>query len=218
MSPSSRSRLSRTALAGLAGLAGAALVPASVAGAAGPPKRCDAARGDRAHNPVVKVFKLKVHDGYRFYGCARERGPVVALTQPFRGNQVRMVASSGAFAAFTRTIAGKDTIAAVDARTGKKRRGFFPPDKIEFDIDSRTPQIGAARVNARGELVVAYLGLGDGTSTDSAVFIFAFDNTYVSRELDHGPSSRLDPKSIRLSGEHISWTNHGVTRTATMGK
>lgn len=196
----------------------AILVPAAGAFAANP-TRCNKTRGvELAQSKVVKVYKVKTGSSYRFYGCAKPRGPVVALTRPFRGNAVKMVAAKGAYAAFTRTISGRDTISVVDARTGKKRRGLYPPDEIEFDIDPRTPQIGAARVNTRGELVVAYIGLGDGASTDSTVYIYAFDRNYNVQLLDSATSSKLAAKSIKLSGEDVSWTNGGATRTAKIGE
>jgi hypothetical protein len=202
----------------LVALAGALLLPAADAGAAGP-ARCDATHGTKlAHSAVVKVYKVKTGAANRFYGCARPRGPVIALTQPFRGSQVKLVAAKGAYVAFTRTISGRDTIAVVDARTGKKRHGLYPPDDIEFDIDPATPQIGAARVNARGELAVSYVGLGEGGTTDSTTYIYAFDNDYNAQLLDSGTSSKLSAKSIRLGGRVVSWTNDGVERTAKIGE
>jgi|GEM_PF-6572115 len=198
-------------------LACAALLPAADAAAAG--KRCNQTHGtELAHSAVVKVYKVRSGDSYRFFGCAKPRGPVIALTQPFRGKAVKLVAAKGAYVAFTRTIRGQDTIAVVDARTGKKRHGLYPPGDIEFDIDTRTPQIGAARVNTKGELVVSYIGLGDGATTDSTVYIYAFDNTYNEQLLDSGTSSKLSAKSIKLSGEDISWSHDGQTRTAKIGE
>ena len=126
---------------------------------------------------------------------------------------MKLVAAKGAYGAFTRTISKQDTIAVVDARTGKKRHGLYPPDAIEFDIDPATPQIGAARINTEGELVVSYIGLGDGASTDSTIYIYAFDRNYHEQLLDSGTSSKLDAKSIRLSGKDLSWTHDGTKRT-----
>jgi hypothetical protein len=196
---------------------GAALLPAADAGAA--TKRCNQTHGtDLAHSAVVKVYKVRTGSSYRFYGCAKPRGPVVALTKPFRGSQVKMVAAKGAYAAFTRTVSGRDTISVVDGRTGKKRHGLYPPDDIEFDVDPGTPQIGAARVNTQGELVVSYIGLGDGASTDSTVYVYAFDKNLNEQLLDSGTSSKVIATSIRLSGEDVSWTNDGATRTAKIGE
>jgi len=196
---------------------GALLAPAASASAASP-TRCNKTRGtELAHSSVVKVYKVKTAGSYRFYGCAKPRGPVVALTQPFKAKAVKLVAAKGAYVAFTRTISKRDTIAVVDARTGKKRHGLYPPSDIEFDIDPDTTQIGAARVNAKGELVVSYIGLGDGSSTDSTVYIYAFDKNYNEQLLDSGTSSKLAAKSIKLSGENVSWTHDGATRTATIG-
>jgi hypothetical protein len=204
--------------AALFALVGALALPAANAAAANP-KRCNATHGtELAHSAVVKVYKVRTGSSYRFFGCARPRGPVVALTQPFRGNQVRLVASKGAYVAFTRTIRGRGTIAVVDARTGKKRHGLYPPDAIEFDIDPATPQIGAARVNTEGELVVSYIGLGDGSSTDSTIYIYAFDKNYHEQLLDSGTSSKLIANSIKLSGRDVSWTHDGVQRTAKIGE
>lgn len=202
----------------LAALFAAVLMPAADAGAAAP-KRCDRTPGtELAHSAVVKVYKVRSAGSYRFYGCARPRGPVVALTKPFKGRAVKLVAAKGAYVAFTRTISGRDTIAVVDARTGKKRHGLYPPEGIEFDVDPSTPQIGAARVNARGELVVAYVGLGDGASTDSTVYVYAFDLDYHDQLLDSGTSSKLSARSIRLSGKTVSWTHGGVRRSAQIGE
>ena len=196
---------------------GALLLPAADAAVAA--KRCNRTHGtELAHSKVVKVYKVKTATSYRFYGCAKPRGPVVALTQPFRGKAVKLVAAKGAYAAFTRTISGRDTISVVDARTGKKRHGLYPPSDIEFDIDPSTPQIGAARVNTKGELVVSYIGLGDGGSTDSTVYIYAFDKGYNEQLLDSGTSSKLIAKSIQLDGEDVSWTHDGATRTAKIGE
>jgi len=201
----------------LVALVGATLLPAADAGAA--TKRCDKTHGtELAHSSVVKVYKVKTGSSYRYFGCAKPRGPVVALTQPFRGKQVKLVAAKGAYAAFTRTISGRDTISVVDARTGKKRHGLYPPEDIEFDVDSDTPQIGAARVNTGGELVVSYIGLGDGASTDSTIYVYAFDRGYDEQLLDSGTSSKLIATSIRLSGENVSWTHDGATRTAKIGE
>jgi hypothetical protein len=196
---------------------GAVLLPAADAGAAG--RRCNQTHGtELAHSSVVKVYKVRTGTSYRFFGCARPRGPVVGLTKPFRGKDVKLVAAKGAYAAFTRTVSGRDTIAVVDARTGKKRHGLYPPGDIEFDIDPSTPQIGAARVNSGGELVVSYIGLGDGASTDSTVYIYAFDKGYDEQLLDSGTSSKLGARSIKLSGENVSWTHDGATRTAKIGE
>ena len=131
---------------------------------------------------------------------------------------MKLVAAKGAYVAFTRTISGRDTIAVVDARTGKKRHGLYPPGDIEFDIDPATPQIAAARINTDGELVVAYVGLGDGSSTDSTIYIYAFDKRYHEQLLDSGTSSKLIARSIRLSGRDVSWTHDGVKRTAKIGE
>jgi hypothetical protein len=202
----------------LAAVAGALLLPAATASAAGP-TRCDNTHGtELAHSAVVKVYKVKTGPSYRFYGCAKPRGPVVALTKPFKGKDVKLVAAKGAYVAFTRTISGQDTISVVDARTGKKRHGLYPPGEIEFDVDPSTSQIGAARVNGRGELVVSYIGLGDGSSTDSTVYIYAFDRNYHDQLLDSGTSSKLSATSIKLSGRNVSWTHDGVTRTAKIGE
>ena len=127
------------------------------------------------------------------------------------------MAAKGAYVAFTRTIRGKATIASVDARTGRKRRGLFPPAAIEFDVDPRTPQIVAARVNTAGELVVSYAGLGEGDTTDATIHIYAFDRTYHEQLLDSGPSSKLLARSIRLKGRDVSCTHSGMTRTARIG-
>jgi hypothetical protein len=190
--------------------------PAATARAA--PLRCDKTHGrELAHSSVVKVYKVKQGRTFRFYGCARPRGPVVALTQRFEGNEVKLVAAKAAFVAFTRTIRGSDTIAVVDARTGRKRHGLFPPSGIEFDIDRSTPQIGIARINDKGELVVAYVGLGDGTSTDSMIHLYAFDQRGHQQLLDRGPSSKLPMKSVRVAGEDVSWLHDGATRTARIG-
>ncbi len=189
-----------------------------VADARAAPLRCDKTHGrELAHSSVVKVYKVKQGKAFRFYGCARPHGPVVALTQKFTGNQVKLVAAKAAYVAFTRTIRGSDTIAVVDARTGRKRHGLFPPGGIEFDIDRATPQIGLARINDKGELVVAYVGLGDGTSRDSTIHLYAFDQAGHQQLLDRGPSSKLPMKSVRLSGEDVSWLHDGVTRTARVG-
>jgi hypothetical protein len=202
----------------LAALAAALVLPAADAAAAGP-ARCDRTHGtELAHSSVVKVYKVRSGSGYRYFGCARPHGPVVALTKPFKGSDVKLVAAKGAYVAFTRTISGRDTIAVVDARTGRKRHGLYPPDDIEFDVDSRTPQIGAARVNSRGELVVSYIGLGDGSSTDSTVYVYAFDRDYHEQLLDSGTSSKLSASSIKLSGETVSWTHDGATRSARIGE
>lgn len=183
------------------------------------PLRCNHTHGtELAHSAVVKVYKVKSGSSYRYFGCAKPSGPVIALTQRFKKRDVKLVAAAGAYAAFTRTISGSDTIAVVDARTGKKRHGLYPPSDIEFDVDPATPQIGAARVNSSGELVVSYVGLGDGSTTDSTVYIYAFDNNYNEQLLDSGPSSKLLAKSIKLNREDVSWKHNGVTRTATIGE
>lgn len=200
-------------------LAAMALLGVAPAAQAKSPLRCDHTHGtELAHSTVVKVYKVKSGSSYRYFGCAKPRGPVVALTQTFKRSDVKLVAAAGAYAAFTRTISGSDTIAVVDARTGRKRHGVFPPSGIEFDVDPATSQIGAARVNSSGELLVSYIGLGDGSTTDSTVFIYAFDNNYDEQLLDSGPSSKLLAKSIKLHNEDVSWSHNGVTRTATIGE
>jgi hypothetical protein len=191
-------------------------VPSADAAAA--PLRCNKTHGkELAHSTVVKVYKVKSGKNFRFYGCAKPRGPVIALTQKFSDKQVKLVASAGAYVAFTRTIQGSDTIAVVDARTGRKRHGLFPPEGIEFDVDPATPQIGTARVNLTGELVVAYVGLGEGGTTASTIHLYAFDSAGHEQLLDRGPSSTLLMKSVKLSGEDVSWSHDGVTRTAKIG-
>src|SRR3954462_8132011 len=194
------------------------LLAGSSADAAAAPLRCNKTHGkELSHSTVVKVYKVKSGKNFRFYGCAKPRGPVVALTQKFSDNQVKLVASAGVYVAFTRTIAGSDTIAVVDARTGRKRHGLFPPEGIEFDIDPATPQIGAARVNLTGELVVAYIGLGEGGTTASTIHLFAFDSRGHEQLLDRGPSTTLPMSSIKLSGEDVSWTHDGIRRAAKIG-
>src|SRR3978361_722939 len=87
--PGARGRRMRSAL--LVALVGGMLLPAADAGAASP-TRCNKTHGtELAHSAVVKVYKVKTGASYRFYGCAKPRGPVVALTQPFRGEDVRLV-------------------------------------------------------------------------------------------------------------------------------
>lgn len=194
------------------------LLPTAHATAASP-KRCNKTHGEElAHSAVVKVYKVRTGSSYRYFGCAKPSGPVVGLTKPFHGSQVKLLSAKGAYVAFSRTVSGRDTISVVDARTGKKRHGLYPPGEIEFDIDPSTPQIGAAKVNTKGELVVAYIGLGDGSSTDSTVYVYAFDNVGHVQLLDSGPSSQLPAKSIRLTGEDISWSHGGVKRTAKLGQ
>jgi hypothetical protein len=201
-----------------AALASALLLPTGNASAA-TATRCDRTHGvELARSAVVKVYKVKTGKSYRFYGCARPRGPVIALTKPFRGNDVKIVAKQGAYVAFTRTISGRDTVAVVDARTGKKRHALYPPGGIEFDIDPSTPQIAAARVNDQGEIVVSYIGLGDGGSTNSTVYIYAFDRNYREQLLDSGSSAKLSASSIRLKGQDVSWKRDGAQRTAKIGE
>ena len=65
---------------------------------------------------------------------------------------------------------------------------------------------------------MSYIGLGDGASTDSTVYIYAFDRGYDEQLLDSGTSSKLIAKSIKLSGEDVSWTHDGATRTAKIGE
>jgi hypothetical protein len=218
--PTRRTRSSRTARPLLVPIiAAAALLGVAPAAQAKGALRCNHTHGtELAHSAVVKVYKVKSGSSYRYFGCAKPSGPVIALTQTFKKNDVKLVAAAGAYAAFTRTISGSDTIAVVDARTGKKRHGLFPPSDIEFDVDPATPQIGAARINSSGELLVAYIGLGDGSTTDSTVYIYAFDKNYNEQLLDSGPSSKLLAKSIKLHNEDVSWTRDGATRTATIGE
>ncbi|MCW3015975.1 MAG: hypothetical protein JWO02_3067 [Solirubrobacterales bacterium] len=166
----------------------------------------------------MKIYKVKTGSSYRFYGCKKSSGPVIALTKPFKGSAVKMVAAKGAYAAFTRTIDGSDTISVVDARTGKQRRGLYPPSQIEFDVDDATPQIGAAKLNTKGELVVSYIGLGDGSSTASEVYIYAFDAGGDEQLLDSGPSNKVGARTIGISGENVTWTHDGTTRTAKIGE
>lgn len=193
------------------------LLPATGAQAAG--KRCNNTHGtELAHSTVVKIYKVKTGNSYRFYGCKKSTGPVVALTKPFTGNKVKMVAAKGAYAAFTRTISGSDTISVVDARTGKQRHGLFPPDDIEFDVDPATPQIAAARINTKGELVVSYIGLGQGDSTASQIYVYAFDAAGHEQLLDSDTSSKLAARSIAINGETVTWQHGGETRTAKIGE
>lgn len=200
-------------------IAGLAVVALGGPDASAAAKRCNRTHGkELAHSTIVKVYKVRVGSSYRFFGCARPSGPVVPLTQPFKGNAVKLVAAKGAYVAFTRTIRGRDTIATVDARTGRKRRGLYPPGEIEFDVDPRTPQIAAARVNSSGELVVSYVGLGAGDTRDSTIYVYAFDRTYHQQLLDSGPSSKLIARSIKLRGRDVSWTHDGATRTARIGE
>lgn len=200
-------------------VAAAVLVPAAGAHAASP-LRCNRTHGSElAHSTSVKVYKVKqAKSTYRYYGCARPRGPVAPLTKTFKGSQVKLVAAKGAYVAFTRTIHGQDTISVVDARTARQHHGLYPPYDIEFDTDPATPQIGAARLNTRGELAVSYVGLGDGSSTDSTTYIYAFDTAGDEQLLDSGPSAKLPPRSIHLSGETVRWTHDAVTRKATIGE
>ena len=92
-----------------------------------------------------------------------------------------------------------------------------PRGGIEFDIDPATPQIAAARINLKGELVVAYAGLGEGGTTDATMHLYAFDSRGFQQLLDRGPSSKLPVKSVKLNGEDVSWTHDGITRTAKIG-
>lgn len=193
------------------------LLPASGAQAAG--KRCNNTHGtELAHSSLVKVYKVKSGSSYRFYGCKKSSGPVVALTKPFTGNKVKMVAAKGAFAAFTRVLDGRDTISVVDARTGRQHHGLYPPDDIEFDVDPATPQIGAARLNTKGELVVSYIGLGRAGSAASEVYVYAFDADGDQQLLDSGPSNKVGAKTIAISGEDVSWSHDGAKRTAKIGE
>jgi hypothetical protein len=198
-------------------LAAALLLPAQGAGAA-ERKRCDRTTGrELAHSTVVKVYKVRTGRSYRYFGCARPRGPVNALTKPFTGTQVKLLAAKGAYVAFSRTIRTQDTISVVDARTGRQRHGLYPPFGIEFDVDPETPQIGAVRLNFDGELAVTYLGLGNGRTTDSTTYVYAFDARGHQQLLDSGPSRTLPPRSVRLTGKQVSWTNAGKTRSARIG-
>lgn len=207
----------RTATSLVAAAAALILLPAAGADAANR-TRCNTTHGvELAHSTIVKVYKVKTGTSYRYYGCAKPSGPVYPLTKSFKGTQVRLLAAKAAYVAFTRTISGDDTISVVDARTGRQQHGLYTPDDIEFDADPQTPQIGAVRLNDKGELAVAYLGLGAGNSTDSRTYIYAFDASYDSQLLDSGPTKDIPPKSLKLTGETISWTHTGVARSAKIG-
>ena len=65
---------------------------------------------------------------------------------------------------------------------------------------------------------MSYIGLGDGSSTDSTVYIYAFDRNYHEQLLDSGTSSKLSAKSIKLSGKNVSWKHDGMQRTAKIGE
>lgn len=207
----------RTAMSVVAAAATLTLLPAAGAEAANR-TRCDGTHGaELAHSTVVKVYKVKTGSSYRFYGCARPRGPVYPLTKSFKGTQVKLLAAKAAYVAFTRTISGNDTISVVDARTGRQQHGLYTPGEIEFDADPQTPQIGAVRLNDKGEIAVSYLGLGAGNSTDSTTYIYAFDASADSQFLDSGPTKDIPPKSLKLAGETVSWTHSGVSRSAKIG-
>ncbi len=197
--------------------AAAVLLSSGSAHAAG--LRCNHTHGtELAHSTVVKVYKVKVKGTTsRYYGCARPRGLVTALTKPFKGGAVRLVAAKAAYVAFTRTLGGQQTISVVDARTGRQQHGLYPPD-IEFDTDPATPQIGKVRLNAQGELAVTYIGLGDGSTTDSTTYVYAFDRRGDEQLLDSGPSRDLPPASVQLTGEAVSWTHSGTAHTVKIGE
>lgn len=195
--------------------AAVALLPAGAAQAA---QRCNKTHGkELAHSSVVKVYKLTVGSSFRYYGCAKPRGPVTALTKPFKGRAVKLVAAKAAYVAFTRRIRTQDTVSVVDARTGRQQHGLYPPN-VEFDTDPATPQIGKVRLNDSGEVAVSYNGLGSGNSTGSTTYIYAFDQNGNEQLLDSGPSSALPPSSIRLAGKAVSWIHDGATHTVKLGQ
>ncbi len=180
--------------------------------------RCDGTHGtELAHSKIVKVYKVKTGSSYRFYGCAKPRGPVYPLTRSFKGTQVKLVAAKAAYVAFTRTLQEEETVSVVDARTGRQQHGLYPPSQIEFDADPLTPQIGVVRLNDLGEVAISYIGLGAGNSTDSTTYIYAQDASHDEQLFDSGPSRQIPPKSLKLNGEDVSWTHGGVTRTAKVG-
>ena len=188
------------------------------AGAAQAGQRCDRTHGQElAHSAIVKVYKLKVGSSFRYYGCARPRGPVTALTKPFKDKAVKLVAAKAAYVAFTRRITTQDTVSVVDARTGRQKHGLFPPS-IEFDTDPATPQIGRVRLNDSGEVAVSYNGLGGGNSTGSTTYIYAFDASGNEQLLDSGPARALPPSSLRLTGKVVSWIHDGVKRNVKLGE
>ena len=58
---------------------------------------------------------------------------------------------------------------------------------------------------------------GSRTSTSLTIYVYAFDKHYNEQLLDSGTSSKLDARSIRLSGKDVSWTHDGAKRTAKIG-
>lgn len=188
-------------------LAAGALLAAAPAAQAKGPLRCNQTRGtELAHSTVVKVYKVKSGGSYRFFGCAKPSGPVVALTQSFKGSAVKLVAAKGAYAASTRTIDGEDTIAVVDARTGKKRHRLYPPSPSS---STWTPR---RRRSARPASTAAASSSSPTRSASTP------STTTTTSSSSTAARARSSSRSIGLDGETISWTRDSVKRTATIGE
>jgi hypothetical protein len=220
---------------------GVVLVAASAAWAA-PPKRCDKLHGrDLVTGRVVLVVRLKlptiaprsqnagVEDRTGLFSCRLPNGPVHRLATdgrsyftgqrntPVESSAVRIGANAGRFVAVTEgtnTLIGESFLTArvVDATTGQRRYTY-----LNISAAAAPPSLAPplrTLLNPTGAVVALFPVVGaDGSQTSDRLVAFTSPKGQV---LDAANDGSIPAASITLAGNVVTWTDAGVTKSATV--
>lgn len=193
------------------GIAALALLAAAPAHAA---DRC-ALKGSKTlrQTSTLRLYSLGID---RYYVCVRSNGRRFRADNR-RSQDVTMLkstlTSAGSFAAvaysnYQNEDAAGLNVVVIDLRTGKQRVHIENPD--EFTV----PRVPALVLRTNGAAAWVYDQTSISTGEGERKRELHAAGTGAIRTLDTGLG--IDPATLALDGARLSWTNAGVSRTATI--
>jgi hypothetical protein len=173
-----------------------------------PPARCRAAHSRTiAQDAVARVYKY----GGGLYGCSARTGIRTRLGSTPYTAQVRLVGSLAAYAVYIHGIDfGSATVVITRLTDGKRLGSASAIDRAFVESFQSVTSLIVRRSGA-----VAWIAsVGSIVNSEMSVEVHRLDRGGRSVLLDRG--AKIDPKSLRLRGSTLTWTNAGVTRSSTL--
>lgn len=172
-----------------------------------PPARCRAAHSRTiAQDAVARVYNR----GGALYGCSARTGIRTRLGSAPYTAQVRLVGPLAAYAVYTHGIDFGTATVVITRLTDGKPLGSAPAVDRAF-VESF--QSVTSLIVRRSGAVAWIASVGSIINSETSVEVHKLDRG-DSVLLDRG--RKIDPKSLRLRGSTLTWTDAGATRSSTL--